>query len=187
MRTARVPLAVLTSVIAVLFLACSSGGSSDSADDDDNEEASATSTRPANTRPAATATPTAKGGAPKFTPGDWTAGEAETRVTGGATLTVKGTLNNQAASDKDTTRLIFVDGTDTIFISISTVYQPFAIGVYKEPTDVRPDSASPCDVNYTDTSDKKVVGSFRCAHVTVSSRGSVASDSTLEGTFSASR
>lgn len=191
MRTARVPMTLLTGFIAILLVGCSSGGSSDSTDDDD-DEAQSTATSPAGTSPAgtpaaATATPTAKGGAPKFAPGDWTAGEAEARVTGGASLIVKGTLNNQASSDKNTTRLIFVNGTDTISISISTVYEPFAMTVYKEPTDVRSNSSSPCEVAYSESSDKKVAGSFRCAQAKISSRGTVSADSTIEGTFSASR
>lgn len=181
MRMGRASMVVLAG-LAVLFAgACSSGGGDDDADDDD---VTSTATRPARTRtPEGTATPE-KAKAPTFTPGKWTAGEAEAAVSGGASITVKGTLNNQASSDKDTTRLIFVAGTDTIAISISTVYQPFAMTVYKEPVDAQSSPDSPCVVTYSKTEDKAIAGSFRCEKARLN-RG--LGEALIEGTFSATR
>jgi hypothetical protein len=102
-------------------------------------------------------------------------------------MTVKGTLNNQASSDKDTTRLIFVAGTDTITMSISNIYQPFGLTVYKEPIDIQSNSDVPCEVSYSETSDKRLAGSFMCTKVTVAARNGITGDTTVEGTFSATR
>lgn len=185
MRFAGTSLAALVAASLLLGAACSSGGSDEPGDDDEKTNSGETAT-PAGTRTSAAATATPAGKAPRFTPGPWTSGEAEARITGGATMTVKGTLNKNASSDKDTTRLIFVAGTDTISISISNVYEAFAMSVYKEPTDVQSNSASPCVVTYSETSETKVAGSFKCNNAKLN-RGGSPVETMIEGTFVASR
>ena len=173
----------LLAASTLLFAACGSSGDDDDPGDDDD---SATSTpSPERTRtPNASPTPESK--VPTLADGKWTAGEAEATVSGGATLTLKGTLNNQASSDKGTTRLIFVDGVKTITISISKQYQPFAGSVYDGKTSIRTgNSDEPCKVEYKQADDKRIEGSFHCEDARIEVGGAGAA--VIDGTFFATR
>lgn len=193
MRFVPTAIAFLLGSSGLVTVACSSGSSDDSAntpEDGTTPATDATTTEPtpapAQSPSRAIATPTPPK-APTFTPGNWTAGEAVAEVSGGVSVTVRGTLNNQASSDRQTTRLIYVAGLDTISISISTAFQAFAMSVFSPNprVSVQSHSTQSCEATYTETTDKRIAGSFRCPNARISLGGS--GEALIEGTFTATR
>jgi hypothetical protein len=170
-------------MLAVLALpACSGGG-----DDDDDDSADVSNDPTSTPRPGRTPTPEPSV-APLFSPGGWNEGEARVTTSGGATVTVAGTLlARSSSSDKQNTRLTYAKDLETINISISRQYQPFAMPVYQAPVYIQSSSAGDsCAVTYKTIDEKRVEGSFRCTGARVEQGGN-GQPATLEGTFFATR
>jgi hypothetical protein len=186
--------AMLTLVVGI-GLACSSGskntgGGKTSAVDIGADATSAPASTGSNK---AAATPTATSSkVPTFAKGDWTGGQAEVRMSGGDTRTVTGSiLQKSSSTDGGTTRLTYVDGIETINISISTQYEPFSATAFSEKgsrISVRtPYGKPPCVVTYKETSEKRIEGSFRCEHSEIEVGANQGTPVMMEGTFTATR
>ncbi|MGE0601525.1 MAG: hypothetical protein AB7J35_18930 [Dehalococcoidia bacterium] len=177
-------------------LACSSGGDDDddTADDDSGSSsqsdptgtpAKATSTK---ATAKATATPDDTGKAPVFKAGLWTGGEATATISGTVAFTVTGTLKNDSDSKGQTTHLIYVNGIHTIAISISREYQPFAIQTNTDRDRGESKFGVPCEVTYASATDSRIEGTFKCAQIEAwQVGGQTSTDSSMEGTFVATR
>ena len=175
---------VLVACVGLLALpACSDRG------DDNDDDSGNGSDEPTRTpRPTRTPTPEPEF-VPTFAEGGWTAGQANATISGGASATVDAALRTVASSttgkpDYQTTRLTFANGLNSILISISTQYQPFAMAVRRDP-DVYIDEGT-CEVTYKATEEKRVEGSFKCTDVDVEQGGN-GEATTVEGTFLATR
>lgn len=181
MNVVRVWVALFAMFGVAVLAACSGGGDDDDVDstDESNDPTSA---------PEATRTPTAEANpVPVFTPGGWTAGEAQVTTSGGALTTVTGTLlARSSASEARTTRLTYAKDVDTITFSISREFQPFATSVYKAPVYIQSGSAGSCEVTYKSKDEKRIEGTFRCTGARVEQGGN-GQPATLEGTFFATR
>ena len=129
-----------------------------------------------------------EGGVPTFEEGAWTGGAIDVRVIGTQERTLAATLLETSGSDRDATRLIYADGLRTVNISISTVYEPFAMSVSMDGFRAVSAFDNPCEVTYTETAETSIAGSFRCeqARVEMSPDGD-RSPVTFEGTFTATR
>jgi hypothetical protein len=165
--------------LAVMLLALSLGAiAACGGDDDGDAEPSVEATTDdggATTAPEATEPPSAteedaddegvvdEGEAPTFEDGTWTGGEAEVNVSGSDTRTITGTLSDESSTEGETTRLIYVNGIDTINVSISNEYLPFDMSVYQEDFSASiPLDAEPCEVTYTEASETRIEATFRC-------------------------
>jgi hypothetical protein len=184
--TLRLWFALLALCTVLVLPACSGGGD----DDDENTDIDpgGESSDPTSTpRPGRTPTPEPSV-APLFSPGGWTGGEARVTTSGGATVTVAGTLlARSSSSDKQNTRLTYTKDLETINISISRQYQPFAMTVYQAPVYMQSSSTGEaCQVTYKTIDEKRVEGTFRCTGARVEQGGN-GQPATIEGTFFATR
>lgn len=127
-------------------------------------------------------------GPPTFEEGDWTGGAIDVRVVGAQERTLTATLLDTSGTDRNATRLIYADGLKTVNISISTVYEPFAMSISMDGFRAISAFDSPCEVTYTETEETSIAGSFRCeqAKVEMSPDGDLA-PVTFEGSFTATR
>ena len=197
MKVLRASVVVLVLGLAVgVGLACSS--SSDDDDDTDSssqsdstttpEETTSAKSTPAKTTPKATDTPDNTGKAPVFKAGTWTGGEATATISGTVAFTVNGTLKNNSDSKGETTHLIYVNGIHTIAISISRQYEPFAIQTNTDNERGESKFGVPCEVTYASATDSRIEGSFKCSQIEAwSVGGQTSTDSSMEGTFVATR
>lgn len=195
-------LVVIASLGLVVGSSVACGGDDD--DSDDGSEPAATSTADATQAPDETPEDDDSddgdgdngngddGEAPVFEDGAWTGGEIEVAVTTGKERVLTAALLDTSGTDGSTTRLIYGRELDTINLSISREYEPFAVSVTVQEDGVpfRVVSAfeSPCEVTYTETSETRIEGTFRCgeAEVELSLDPSEVS-ATLEGSFTATR
>lgn len=129
-----------------------------------------------------------QGGVPTFEEGDWTGGAVDVRIIGAQERTLAATLLDTSGTDRDSTRLIYADGLKTVNISISKVYEPFAMSISMDGFRAVSAFENPCEVTYTETEETSIAGSFRCeqAKVEMAPDGDT-SPVTLEGTFTATR
>lgn len=129
-----------------------------------------------------------EGGVPTFEEGDWTGGAIDVRVIGAQERTLAASLLDTSGTDRDSTRLIYADGLKTVNISISTVYEPFAMSISMDGFRAVSAFDNPCEVTYTETEETSIAGSFRCeqAKVEISPDGDLA-PVTFEGSFTATR
>ena len=190
MNLLRLWMALFVCCALFALTACGGGGGSEDEDDDDSDDNGSSSDSPRPTRtPRPTATPDSDE-APVFAPGGWTAGEAQATVSGGASGTLTVTLLARSSSTtgepaRQTTRLTYTAGLDTLNLSISREYQPFAMSFSKRPIYIQSDE--PCEVTYTAKEEKRIEGSFRCTGVRVEQGGDDTVPTTVEGTFFATR
>lgn len=177
--SARLWIALFVCLIVFALPACSGGDDDDDITEDESPAATRTP-RP----PRGTPTPE-HNGAPVFSPGGWTAGEAQVTTSGGAAVTVTGTLlARSSSSTAQTTHLTYTKELDTINLSISREYQPLAVTVFQGKVYMQ--SRESCEATYTATDEKRIEGSFRCTGARVEQGGN-GEPGTIEGTFFATR